>query len=275
MADSVGDFWHVQKQGAKMNITGIWEGTLDGTNWGRLLVKLTEENGNVTGYAEITDIGIGTYNLLVTGLRVSEMVGFHLAPSNSGVRAYPGTIDVRLTSETENLIRGEWKSSIGTYGTFRANKQTEPAPSIEVIGRKIAESNAAFIIMAFGDQAPNFLPVVDIQSSIKRGCEAAGVSAHRVDELEHSGPITNLILDQIKSHRFLISDLTHERQNVYYEVGYAHGMQKEVILTAQIGTTIHFDIANYNVIFYKSGTELEGRVAKRLHARLNNAEQLN
>ena len=89
-----------------MNITGIWEGTLDGTNWGRLLVKLTEEKGNVTGYAEITDIGIGTHNLLVTGLRVNEMVGFHLSPSNSGVRAYPGTIDVRLTSETENLIRG-------------------------------------------------------------------------------------------------------------------------------------------------------------------------
>jgi hypothetical protein len=113
-----------KKQGAKMNITGIWEGTLDGTNWGRLLVKLTEEKGNVTGHAEITDIGIGTYNLLVTGLRVSEMVGFHLSPSNSGVRVYPGTIDVRLTSETENLIRGEWKSSLGTYGTFRANRQT-------------------------------------------------------------------------------------------------------------------------------------------------------
>ena len=257
-----------------MNVTGIWEGTLDGTNWGRLLVKLTEENGNVGGHAEITDIGVGTYNLLVSGRRVGEMVDFHLSPSNSGIRAYPGTIDVRLTSEKELLLRGEWKSSIGTYGSFRANRQTEPMPSIEVIGKKIAEANAAFIIMAFGDQNPNFLPVVDIQSSIKRGCEAAGVRAHRVDELEHSGPITNLILEQIKSHRFLISDLTHERQNVYYEVGYAHGIQKEVILTAQTGTTIHFDIATYNVIFYKSGTELEGRIAKRLHARLNNAEQL-
>jgi hypothetical protein len=50
---------------------------------------------------------------------------------------------------------------------------------------------------------------------------------------------------------------------------------KRRILTAQIGTTVHFDVANYNVIFYKSGTELEGRVARRLHARLNNAEQLN
>ena len=72
----------------------------------------------------------------------------------------------------------------------------------------------------------------------------------------------------------LFRSLTHERPNVYYEVGYAHGMQKEVVLTAYEGTNVHFDIASHNVIFYASATELEQRVAKRLRARIENAERL-
>jgi hypothetical protein len=257
-----------------MDITGIWEGTLDGTNWGRLLVKLTEYAGTVMGIAQIADIGVGTYNLDVKGTRHGDVVALHLSPAPYSVWAYPGTIDARITSATATLLRGEWKSSIGTYGTFRAEKQSVEEQPPEAIAKKIAESNAAFIIMAFTDQGTGFLPIVDIHAAIKRGCDTAGVRAHRVDEVEHSGPITQLLLDQIKLHRFLISDLTHERPNVYYEVGCAHGIQKEVILTAQKGTQVHFDIASYNVIFYGSATELETRVAKRLQARMSNLESL-
>ena len=104
--------------------------------------------------------------------------------------------------------------------------------------------------MAFADQRQGYLPVIDIMGAIKRACDAVGVKAHRVDEVEHSTSITAVLLNEIKTHRFLISDLTHQRPNVYYEVGYAHGLGKEVILTAQAGTEVHFDIAGYNVIFY-------------------------
>jgi hypothetical protein len=259
-----------------MDIMGIWEGTLDGTNWGRLLVKLTERDGAILGYAQIIDIGVGTYNLDVKGSRRPDAVALRLSPGRYNVREYPGTIDAKVSSETATLIRGEWRSSIGTNGTFRAEREpTVVEPPAEAIAQRIAESNAAFIIMAFSDQRLGFLPVVDIHSAIKRGCDIAGIRARRVDEFEHSGPITSLLLEQIKQHRFLISDLTHERPNVYYEVGYAHGLQKEVVLTAQKGTQVHFDIAAYNVIFYNSATELESRITKRLQARISNSESIN
>jgi hypothetical protein len=254
-----------------MDVTGIWEGTLDGTNWGRFLAKLSERDGAIMGFAEIADIGIGTYNLDVKGNRRGDVVSLHLSPGRYGVRAYPGTIDVQVLSETSSLIRGEWSSSIGTYGTLRAERQGSLEPPPEEVAKRIAEANAAFIIMSFTDQDSGSIPVVDIHSAIKRGCEATGVRAQRVDEIEHSGSITTLLLEQIKRHRFLICDLTHERPNVYYEIGYAHGLQKEVILTAQKGTQVHFDIASYNVIFYSNATELEDRVAKRLQARISNS----
>jgi hypothetical protein len=258
-----------------LNLTGVWEGTLDGTNWGRLLVKLTEQNRGLTGQAEIVDVGIGTFALDVTGRRDAEAVKFRLTPTENGLRTYPGTIDAQIDSETNTLIRGTWRSSINTRGTFRAERGSAPQPTIEAAAKRIEKANAAFIIMAFSEQAPGHLPIVDIHAAIRRGCDTVGVKAHRADEVEHSGSITKLIFEEIQKHRFLISDLTHERPNVYYEIGLAHGMAKEVVLTAHKGTTLHFDIAAYNVIIYASGTELEERIARRLRARIENAEQLN
>ena len=252
----------------------MWEGTLDGTNWGRLVIRLREQVGVLSGQAEINDIGVGVYNLDVIGRRDSS-VKLHLNPSRHAVREYPGTIDAEILSESETLVRGTWDSSIGTSGTFRADRHDvlQAPPALTV--KRIEETNAAFIIMAYSEQSESGLPLVDIHAAIKRGCKTAQVSARRADEIEHSGSITELILNQIKTHRFLISDLTHERPNVYYEIGYAHGMQKEVVLTAFKNTKLHFDIAAHNVILYSSSTELEDRITKRLLARIENAEQLN
>lgn len=257
-----------------MSLTGVWEGTLDGTNWGRLVIRLREQAEVLSGQAEINDIGVGVYTLDVVGRRDST-VGLHLTPSRHAVRAYPGTITAEIQSETETLVRGIWQSSIGTHGTFRASRQDIVEAQTAATAKRIEEANAAFIIMAFSEQAAIGLPLVDTHAAIRRGCKAADVEAHRADEIEHSGSITDLILKQIKTHRFLISDVTHERPNVYYEIGYAHGMQKEVVLTAYKNTKVHFDIASHNVIFYSSGTELEDRIFKRLRARIENAEQLN
>lgn len=255
-----------------MNMTGVWQGTLDGeTNWGRLLIKLNERDGLLSGQAEITDIGVGAFTLDVNGAR-DPKVRLHLRPNGFAVREYPGTIDAVVEDEQQGVARGVWRSSIGTHGTFRAERmpaQAEP-PAIDMA--QVAEANSAFIIMAFSAPSKQGLPLADIHAALKRGCATAGIQAHRADEVEHSGSITELVVGRIRSHRFLISDLTHERPNVYYEVGYAHGLRKEVILTAYAGTPVHFDIAPYNVIFYESATELEARVARRLRARIDNTE---
>ena len=54
---------------------------------------------------------------------------------------------------------------------------------------------------------------------------------------------------------FLVFDLSYEKPNVYYELGYAHGIGNHAgntLLIAREGTRIHFDIAPLRVQFYRS-----------------------
>ena len=119
----------------------------------------------------------------------------------------------------------------------------------------------AFVMMSISSSIPE---LEDVLNTIKRACATFDIPAIRVDEVEHSGRITDTILDHIRNSSLLICDITYERPNVYYELGYAHGQERQVILTAKAGTVLHFDIKDYNVIFYENLTKLDERLRARI-----------
>jgi hypothetical protein len=100
----------------------------------------------------------------------------------------------------------------------------------------------------------------EVYAVIREVCLGLGLRPQRVDEYSHSGLVLRDIADLIERSEFLIFDLTHERQNVYYELGYAHGvgnMAEEVVLIAEEGTPLHYDIAALRVHFYGSPADLK------------------
>jgi len=111
--------------------------------------------------------------------------------------------------------------------------------------------NTAFIIMAISEESEDTL------NAIKETCSTYGVAAVRVDEIEHQDRISLKIIEKIKRSEFLIADLTKERPNVYYEIGYAHAIGKRPIFIRKEGTKIHFDIRDFKVITYGNHTELK------------------
>ncbi|HEU0143149.1 MAG TPA: hypothetical protein VFQ47_00030 [Nitrososphaera sp.] len=116
-----------------------------------------------------------------------------------------------------------------------------------------------FVGMAF--DLPSNLS--DTFQAIKRACATAGLNAVRVDDIQDSGPIPVQILKAIEDAEFLIFDLTVERPNVYYELGYAHGAgnrSEEIILVAKSGTKIHFDVAHLRITYYDSAIDLEQKL---------------
>ena len=68
----------------------------------------------------------------------------------------------------------------------------------------------------------------------------------------------------ILSSRLVVVDLTHERPNVYFELGYARASGKTVITIARRETQIHFDVKDWTYIPYIDSRTLERDLRERL-----------
>ena len=123
--------------------------------------------------------------------------------------------------------------------------------------------NTAFILMWMDKNRPE---LVDVHEAVKDVFGEFGILAIRADEVQHQDRITDLVLEQIANSEFLFADLSGERPNVYYEVGYAHALGKRPILYRRTGTPLHFDLSVHNVPEYENVTKLRQLVRERLVA---------
>ena len=115
-----------------------------------------------------------------------------------------------------------------------------------------------FVIMSFRKE------LQDVYDEMRFAVDAHGgdLTIERIDDTFGDYKITDAVLQKVQEAELLICDLTDERPNVYFELGYARGVDKTVILTAKQGTKVHFDVRHYRVIFYSSPTQLKKRLQR-------------
>lgn len=130
----------------------------------------------------------------------------------------------------------------------------------------------AFVVMQFG--APYNDVYMDV---IKSVCEELGVDVLRIDESVGPGLIVADISRAILSSSLVIADITPLNANVFYEVGYAHGINKPTILIAEKGTKLPFDVSPFRTLFYENSiagkTKLDNGLREYLKAVLNTRGQ--
>lgn len=96
--------------------------------------------------------------------------------------------------------------------------------------------------------------------------QRAGFNVLTQLECHNAGSIMQSMLDEIRRSSLILIDLTDEKPNCYYELGFAHGLGKNVIITARTGTKLHFDVSGERCIFWSNWNELSSKLSDALVA---------
>jgi len=103
---------------------------------------------------------------------------------------------------------------------------------------------------------------------IFEGIQEAGqfynFNIQRIVDIPGDYKITDKILDSIENAILIIADLSFERPNVYFELGYARGKNKKIITIAKKNTVLHFDIKDWRCLLYSDSREIERQLRENL-----------
>ena len=107
-----------------------------------------------------------------------------------------------------------------------------------------------FVLMPFSSE---FTDIYEV--GIKPACKDAGAYCERVDEQIFVENILERVYNQIAKADIIVAEMTGRNPNVFYETGYAHALNKRVVLLTQNAEDIPFDLKHYPHIVY------EGKIA--------------
>ena len=105
-------------------------------------------------------------------------------------------------------------------------------------------------------------------NGIEPGLRESGYDPIQMKFLQHNGKIDDRIVAEIRKSALLISDVTGHRQGVYFEAGFAMGLEIPVIWTCREDAIddAHFDTRQYNHITWTSPEDLKGKLIVRIEA---------
>jgi len=118
---------------------------------------------------------------------------------------------------------------------------------LDKMPRQAGEPRACFVAMPYGDKTW-FEPV-------KETILAAG-AANNFDcqvslDMSTAGQIIEQIWQQLRGAEAVVADLSCSNPNVYYEVGLAHALGKQIIFITQDDDQLPFDVSTSRCIRYK------------------------
>jgi hypothetical protein len=141
-----------------------------------------------------------------------------------------------------------------TMASLIANAVSSESAIIEAKGPYL------FVLMPFAQEFSDIY-----EYGIKACAEKMGCRCERVDEIEFNDRILDEIYRGIQRADLLIADMTGKNPNVFYEVGYAHALSKEVVLLSKDSADIPFDLKGHNFVVYSNSIKkLTNKLERRL-----------
>jgi len=204
-------------------ILGGWDGTHYAASWARLANKPI--------------VPVAAFGLAAAEIFDDEVANFDRRPG-------------RMTLEEFHILnRMLQEFDADTLNTF--------ARDVVTLAERLITPTDVFVIMSFAEKGD----LKDAYNTFVRVCKAAGFNAYKVDHhFDRSQRIVPAVINAIRRSAFIIGDLSEPSMNVYYEVGYAQALGKDVIATARENTKLPFDLFDIPTLFWDSQDTLETKL---------------
>jgi hypothetical protein len=205
-------------------IIGGWEGTHYAASWARLANKPL--------------LPVAAFGLAAAEIFEDEVSSFE--------RRYA----MRVTLDEFQILNR-------LLPNLKADTVDEFARDVISLAERLITPTDAFVIMSFAEKGH----LKDAYNTFRRVCESNGFNARKVDHhLDPKQRIVPSIMNAIRRSAFVIADVSYPLPNVYYELGYAQALGKEVITTALEGTSLPFDIFDVPTLYWDCQDTLERKL---------------
>jgi hypothetical protein len=115
-----------------------------------------------------------------------------------------------------------------------------------------------------------FHPSFDaVYATLQRTAQAASLRCRRADDIWENPAVIQDVVALIDRSSVVICDCTGRNPNVFYEIGIAHTLGREVILITQAEADIPFDLRHLRYVRYLNNGEGLNALSARLQPRLS------
>jgi len=176
-----------------------------------------------------------------------------------GVPRFGGAGETIYYKEVARL-RQQSPATAEEYETLNQLSSDIPGYARQVVDLavKLVTPRSVFAIMSFKKEFR------DVFASYREVCGRFKFEAERTDESMSLERIIPRVEGGIRRSAFVIADVSEVSPNVFYEVGFARALGKDVIMTARKGTQLPFDLGDIPTIFWEDQTDLRESLEKCL-----------
>lgn len=207
-------------------------------------------------------------NLLVMN-RYDELFDFMEAKTQQFPRSLEDRF-VRLEFEYQSLKTRDNRGVIAheKYRLLLSNLTNSTLKLIDVLTDKeflqhYNDNPLVFVVIAFHES------MEPVYALLKELGNNFNLKVIRVKDVKDDFRITDRIISLINRSKFIIADLSLEKPNVYFELGYARGIGKRIITICNKRSDIHFDVKDWTCLFYSDMDDLRKNILPRFESEMN------
>ena len=185
---------------------------------------------------------------------------------NSFLRQYASDLEI----EDFQFTRTHW--SVKEVDLYRVLVKAAPPrrqrPSVfELAEYPNIEPSLVSVMMPFD------LGFNSVYAALQRTAKTVGLICRRADDIWENPAIIQDVVSLIDRSKIVICDCTGRNPNVFYEIGIAHTLGREVILITQSDADIPFDLRHLRYVRYLNNAEGLETLGSLLAPRLANLSE--